>query len=111
MNNTLQVFQNKQFGQMRTLTEDGNTFFCGSDVAKALGYTNAPDALARHCRGIVKRDTPTTSGVQAMSFIPEGDVYRLITHSKLPAAEKFESWVFSVHTYSLVPLLNANIYQ
>ena len=94
MTNELQVFENKQFGQMRTITENGNTLFCGSDVAKALGYTNAPDALTRHCRGIVKRDTPTSSGVQTMSFIPEGDVYRLITHSKLPTAEKFESWVF-----------------
>ena len=92
--NELQVFENKQFGQMRTITENGNTLFCGSDVAKALGYTNAPDALTRHCRGIVKRDTPTSSGVQTMSFIPEGDVYRLITHSKLPTAEKFERWVF-----------------
>ena len=92
--NELQVFENNQFGQMRTITENGNTLFCGSDVAKALGYTNAPDALTRHCRGIVKRDTPTSSGVQTMSFIPEGDVYRLITHSKLPTAEKFERWVF-----------------
>lgn len=92
--NELQVFENNQFGQMRTITENGNTLFCGSDVAKALGYTNAPDALTRHCRGIVKRDTPTSSGVQTMSFITEGDVYRLITHSKLPTAEKFESWVF-----------------
>ena len=94
MTNELQVFENNQFGQMRTITENGTTLFCGSDVAKALGYTNAPDALTRHCRGIVKRDTPTSSGVQTMSFIPEGDVYRLITHSKLPTAEKFERWVF-----------------
>lgn len=94
MTNELQVFENNQFGQMRTITENGNTLFCGSDVAKALGYTNAPDALTRHCRGIVKRDTPTSSGVQTMSFITEGDVYRLITHSKLPTAEKFERWVF-----------------
>lgn len=92
--NELQIFNNNQFGQMRTITENGNTLFCGSDVAKALGYTNAPDALTRHCRGIVKRDTPTSSGVQTMSFITEGDVYRLITHSKLPTAEKFERWVF-----------------
>ena len=92
--NKLQTFTNDQFGQMRTITENGNTLFCGSDVAKALGYTNVSDALTRHCRGIVKRDTPTTSGTQTMSFIPEGDVYRLITHSKLPAAERFERWVF-----------------
>ena len=79
---------------MRTLTENGNTLFCGSDVAKALGYVNPSKALNDHCRGITKRDTPTSSGVQTMSFIPEGDVYRLITHSKLPTAEKFERWVF-----------------
>lgn len=92
--NELQVFENNQFGQMRTITENGNTLFCGSDVAKALGYVNPSKALNDHCRGITKRDTPTSSGVQTMSFIPEGDVYRLITHSKLPTAEKFESWVF-----------------
>ena len=92
--NKLQIFNNDQFGQMRTITENGTTLFCGSDVAKALGYTNDRDALSRHCRGVVKRDTPTTSGVQTMSFIPEGDVYRLITHSKLPSAERFEHWVF-----------------
>ena len=92
--NELQVFENNQFGQMRTLTENGNTLFCGSDVAKALGYVNPSKALNDHCRGITKRDTPTSSGVQTMSFIPEGDVYRLITHSKLPTAEKFERWVF-----------------
>ena len=79
---------------MRTITENGNTLFCGSDVAKALGYVNPSKALNDHCRGITKRDTPTSSGVQTMSFIPEGDVYRLITHSKLPTAEKFERWVF-----------------
>ena len=94
MTNELQVFENNQFGQMRTLTENGNTLFCGSDVAKALGYVNPSKALNDHCRGITKRDTPTSSGVQTMSFIPEGDVYRLITHSKLPTAEKFERWVF-----------------
>ena len=92
--NELQIFENNQFGQMRTITENGNTLFCGSDVAKALGYVNPSKALNDHCRGITKRDTPTSSGVQTMSFIPEGDVYRLITHSKLPTAEKFESWVF-----------------
>ena len=45
-------------------------------------------------KGVVKRDTPTDGGNQSLSFITEGDVYRLITHSKLPAAEKFEHWVF-----------------
>ena len=95
MTNELQVFENKQFGQMRTLTENGTTLFCGSDVAKALGYARPNDAISAHCRSTVKRRIATAQGNEAdMSFIPEGDVYRLITHSKLPTAEKFESWVF-----------------
>ena len=103
MTNELQVFENNQFGQMRTITENGNTLFCATDVARMLGYSNPHDAIARHCRGVVKREGVSTTtnqhGVSTqqtnqMSFIPEGDVYRLITHSKLPTAEKFESWVF-----------------
>lgn len=101
--NELQIFENNQFGQMRTITENGNTLFCATDVARMLGYSNPHDAIARHCRGVVKREGVSTTtnqhGVSTqqtnqMSFIPEGDVYRLITHSKLPTAEKFESWVF-----------------
>lgn len=68
--------------------------FCGSDVAKALGYSNPRKALSDHCKGVTKRYTPTSDGEQEMSFIPEGDVYRLIASSKLPSAEKFEKWVF-----------------
>lgn len=92
--NALHVFKSKSFGQLRTIEENGKILFCASDVAKALGYSNPRDAISRHCRGVVKRDAPTQGGVQAIAFIPEGDVYRLITHSKLPGAEKFESWVF-----------------
>lgn len=92
--NALHVFKNSSFGQLRTIEEDGKILFCATDVAKALGYINPRDAISRHCRGVVKRDTPTQGGIQAIAFIPEGDVYRLITHSKLPGAEKFESWVF-----------------
>ena len=76
------------------MSEDGNVLFCGSDVAKALGYSNVRDALARHCKGVVKRDTLTAGGIQSLSFLPEGDVYRLIAHSKLPGAEAFERWIF-----------------
>lgn len=92
--NELKIFENPEFGKVRTI-EDGDKFlFCGSDVARALGYSNPRDALRRHCKGVVKCDTPTDGGLQQLSFIPEGDVYRLIAHSKLPNAEKFESWVF-----------------
>lgn len=93
--NAMQVFENNDFGQVRIIEDNGKLLFCGSDVAKALGYGNAPDALKRHCRSIVKHDTATAQGNKAsMAFIPEGDVYRLITHSKLPSAERFEVWVF-----------------
>lgn len=91
----LQIFKNEQFGEVRTIEEDGKILFCGSDCAKALGYSRANDAISQHCRYTVKHRIPTKQGnIADISFIPEGDLYRLITHSKLPAAEKFESWVF-----------------
>ena len=92
--NELQIFKNEKFGEVRTIKENGKVLFCGSDVAKALGYSNPRDALIRHCKGVVKRDTPTTSGNQEMTFITEGDIYRLAAKSKLPGADEFESWIF-----------------
>lgn len=101
--NELQVFNSEEFGKIRTTEIDGKIYFSASDIAKALGYSNPRDAVLRHCRGVVKRDGvssttnqygKTTKQPVAMSFIPEGDVYRLIVHSKLPSAEKFEHWVF-----------------
>lgn len=92
--NDLQIFKSDQFGEIRTVEEDGVVLFCGSDVAKALGYSIPSKAVNTHCRGVSKMEVPTNGGNQTMLFIPEGDVYRLITHSKLPAAEQFERWVF-----------------
>ena len=92
--NQMEIFNNPEFGSIRVIEENGKYLFCGSDVAGALGYSNPRDALRRHCKGVVKRDTLTEGGPQQLSFIPEGDVYRLIVHSKLPSAERFERWVF-----------------
>lgn len=89
----MQVFRNEEFGTIRTNIVDGKPWFVAVDVANSLGYSNARDAVFRHCKGVVKRDTPTSSGVQKISYINEGDVYRLIMKSKLPSAERFESWV------------------
>lgn len=89
-----QIFQNQEFGEVRTIVEGEKVFFCGSDVARALGYANPSKALSDHCKGVTKRYTPTAGGAQEMSFIPEGDLYRLIVSSHLPSAEKFERWVF-----------------
>ena len=91
--NELQIFNSEEFGDIRTIEINGKPYFVGTDVAKALGYNNPRDAVSRHCKGVVKHDTPTSSGVQLMSYINEGDLYRLIMKSKLPSAEKFEAWV------------------
>lgn len=90
----IETFKSEEFGSVRIIEENGKYLFCAKDVAIALGYANFRDAIRRHCRGGVKRDSLTEGGNQSVSFIPEGDVYRLITHSKLPSAEKFEKWVF-----------------
>lgn len=94
MENQLQVFNNAEFGQVRTIVDGDKILFCASDVAKALGYSNYNEAVNKHCRAIVKCDTPISGKIQAINFIPEGDIYRLVVRSKLPTAEKFESWVF-----------------
>ena len=90
----LTVFNNEQFGEIRTLNENGEILFCGADIARALGYAKPQNAIATHCKGALKRGIPTLGGVQTMTFLKRGDVYRLITHSQLDSAERFESWVF-----------------
>lgn len=91
--NDLQIFNNEEFGEIRTITKDDKTYFAGSDVAKALGYAIPHKAVQTHCKGVLKWNIPTNSGNQDVLFITEGDIYRLIMKSKLPSAEKFESWV------------------
>ena len=92
--NELQIFDNKEFGEVRMAEIDGKPHFVATDVAIALGYSTPRDAISRHCKGVVKHDTPTLGGIQQLSYISEGDVYRLIIRSKLPSAEKFERWIF-----------------
>lgn len=94
MDNMVKTFVNEEFGSVRTIEENGKILFCGSDVAKALGYRRPKDAINAHCKGAVKRRLLTNGGAQEMKMISEGDVYRLISHSRLPSAEKFESWIF-----------------
>ena len=106
MSNVIKIFENDEFGSLRTLTDEhGRIMFCGKDVASALGYSNTKDAIRRHCRWGVKHDLPhpqsPTKKIK-MIFIPESDVYRLVAHSKLPGAEKFESWIFD----EILPQIN-----
>ena len=92
--NELQIFKSVDFGEVRTIEIDNKPYFCGKDVATALGYAIPSKAINTHCKGVSKMEVPTNGGKQEMLFISEGDLYRLITHSKLPQAEKFESWIF-----------------
>ena len=88
------VFENEEFGQVRTIVENGEVLFCGADVARALGYSIPSKAVNTHCKGVSKMEAPTNGGVQKLLFITEGDVYRLIVHSRLDSAIRFEHWVF-----------------
>lgn len=102
--NELQVFNSKEFGDIRTTEIDGKPYFVANDVARALGYKRPADAVTAHCKGSVKHRYLTDRGEQELKVIPEGDIYRLTVRSKLPSAEKFEKWVFdevipSIHQY------------
>lgn len=95
--NELMIFNNPEFGEVRTIEENGKVLFCGSDVAKALGYAKPQNAIDRHCKGALKRGIPhpqSPGKTIEMLFIPEGDIYRLAAKSELPGAERFESWIF-----------------
>ena len=93
----IDIFTSEKFGSIRAIEESGRVLFCGSDVARALGYARPNDAIVDHCRCTVKRRIPHPQSPDkeiGMAFIPEGDVYRLIARSKLPSAERFERWIF-----------------
>lgn len=77
------------------LDEQGEPLFCAKDVCDVLDYSNTSKAISDHCRekGITKRYTLTEKGEQEMTFINEGNLYRLIIKSNKPQAEPFEAWV------------------
>lgn len=111
--NELMIFNNPEFGRVRTLEENGAVLFCASDVARALGYAKPRNAIAAHCKGALKRGGVSTTTNQygvtteqetEMLFIPESDLYRLVFSSKLPAAEKFTDWV----TGEVLPTIRKN---
>lgn len=95
--NNLQIFNNPEFGDIRTVKIDGEPWFVGKDIAEALGYTNPRDAVKNHVdpedKGVAKHDTP--GGLQKISIINESGLYSLILSSKLPNARKFKRWVTS----------------
>lgn len=85
------------FNDVRTVQIKGKVWFVGADIANVLGYKNSRKTLNDHCRkkGVTKRyPLQTIGGVQFFTLINEPNVYRLITKSKLPSAERFEEWLF-----------------
>jgi prophage antirepressor-like protein len=92
--NALQQFHCEEFGSLDVLLINGKPYFPATECAKILGYTKPENAISRHCKGSLKRGVHTNGGNQGKKFIPEGDLYRLIIRSKLPAASRFESWIF-----------------
>ena len=101
-----QIFKSKEFGQIRTCMVNGETYFVGKDVASALGYKNAPKAMADHVddedKGITK--CYTLGGNQEMTVINESGLYSLILSSKLESAKRFKRWV----TSEVLPAIRKN---
>lgn len=95
--NEIQVFNNEQFGSIRTAGTAQEPIFCAADICRALGYSNGRKAISDHCDegDVTKRDTPTSSGVQSMTFVNESGMYSLIFGSKLESAKQFKKWVTS----------------
>ena len=98
--NEIQIFQNQEFGAIRTMSnEQGEALFCAKDVAEALGYSNGRDAVRKHVDGEDKTtvaicDTGSNYKSQAV-FINESGLYALILSSKLESAKRFKHWVTS----------------
>ncbi|MGB3742463.1 MAG: Bro-N domain-containing protein [Castellaniella sp.] len=93
--NSLIPFDFDQHSVRAVADEDGRAWFVGSDVAEALGYAEPGRAIRQHCKGGAKHTPlPTAGGIQDVRLISEPDLYRLVVGSRLPAAERFERWVF-----------------
>lgn len=94
MSNQLQIFKSPQFGQVRIVDINGEIHFVAADVAKALGYKDTTNAIKQHCRWVVKHHIlhpQSQTKTIEVNVVPEGDIYRLVSNSELPEAEKFES--------------------
>lgn len=112
----LQIFKNDEFGEVRTTTIDHKPYFCGSDVAKALGYANPQKAIRSHCEleGVNELVYPTDGGYQVMKFITLPNVIRLIVAASKQSnnpnikdkAKKYEKWIFE----EIMPSIHANGY-
>ena len=97
--NDIKIFENPQFGEIRTMTQDGEPWFVGKDVAELLGYVKPQNAIAAHVDDEDKTLAPIqggcSTGMQNTIIINESGLYSLILSSKLPTAREFKRWVTS----------------
>ena len=95
--NNLKVFNNEEFGRIRTITKDGEPWFVGKDITKSLGYQNGSRDIARHVDEDDQMVIPVPRDTQNrnMLVINESGLYSLVISSKLPNAKKFKRWVTS----------------
>lgn len=100
--NDLKIFENEEFGEIRTLVINNEPWFVGKDVAETLGYAKARNAISAHVDDIDKKGAPIqgdVGGVQEMTVINESGLYSLVLSSKLPTAKRFKHWV----THEVIP--------
>ena len=97
MSNEIKIFENEEFGSVRTMEINGEPYFVGKDVAEILGYANTSKALIDHVDDEDKLNNETLSslGQRGGWLINESGLYSLILSSKLPTAKKFKRWVTS----------------
>lgn len=101
----VKVYEHPLFGKVRMFIQNGKTWFCGTDIATSLGYSNTRKAILDHCKshGVTIRDVIDSMGrTQKMKFISEGNIYRLTAKSQMPKADDFESWIFDEIVPSVV---------
>lgn len=100
--NELAIFKSPEFGQLEVVMIDGKEHFAATECARILGYAGPENAIKAHCRSVIKLMTTTSGGQKPKNYIPEGDVYRLITRAASQSksseikekAERFEHWIF-----------------
>ena len=101
MENAIKIFENEEFGSVRTMEINGEPYFVGKDVAEILGYVETAKAIREHVdeddKGVSVLDTP--GGKQKMTIINESGLYALILSSKLPTAKAFKRWI----THDVIP--------
>lgn len=106
-----EIVKSKAFGDLEIIYEEGKAWFPATKCASILGYKNPEKAVRDHCKKSSERivhhpQSKSKEKYLNIKYIPEGDLYRLIVNSKLPAAEKFENWVFD----EILPAIRKNGY-